>query len=179
VDHALAEQAELQSSNLCKKCSGEIHPSRRWSPLGKRRHSDTRRSFRLMILWWGPCSGLRRSDPTTWTSPGCWRHRKKFPGQESVTTWDAARAQADAAFYDIEETRLRLAEAAKLAFFDYFLVHREQEINAENVQSCRNSVISPKRNTSPIWSRNKTCWQAEVELADLERRQVELQRMHE
>jgi outer membrane protein TolC len=90
-----------------------------------------------------------------------------------------AQAEADAAFQDIEDTRLRLAEAAKLAFFDYFLVHREQEINADNVrimQEFRN-IAQTKYESNLVPQQDVL--QAEVDLADLARRRVELERMNE
>jgi outer membrane protein TolC len=90
-----------------------------------------------------------------------------------------AQAEADAAFQEIEDSRLRLAEAAKLAFFDYFLVRRELEINADNVrimQEFRN-IAQTKYESNLVPQQDVL--QAEVDLADLARRRVELERMDE
>ena len=42
----------------------------------------------------------------------------------------AASADADAMRGDIGDVRLRLSEAARTAFYDYYLARREMEVNA-------------------------------------------------
>jgi outer membrane protein TolC len=45
-----------------------------------------------------------------------------------------ARAEADAAGNEVEATRLQLIEAAKSAFYDYYLVARAVEVNEDTLQ---------------------------------------------
>ena len=89
----------------------------------------------------------------------------------------AAEADADAAFQDAEDARLTVRLAADLAFFDYFLATRLSAINRENTL-----VMNQLRETAQAkYVTNQDALQdllqADVELADLARRQLELDRM--
>lgn len=89
-----------------------------------------------------------------------------------------AQAEANAAGQDVQETRLRLAEVTQVAFLDYYLVCRLEELNRRNV-----GVMTESRDTAQIKYRanqvtQRDILQAEVELAELDRQQVELTRMH-
>lgn len=90
-----------------------------------------------------------------------------------------AQAEADAAFQDIEDARLKLAEAAKLAFFDFYLVQREMEINADNVRIMQAFRKSAQDKYAANLVTQQDILQTEVELADLARRRIELDRMDE
>jgi cobalt-zinc-cadmium efflux system outer membrane protein len=90
-----------------------------------------------------------------------------------------AAAQADAAYYGVEEAKLRLAEVAKVAYFDYFVVRRQRDINAENVgimQEFRN-IARSKYESNLVTQQDLL--QTDVELAELRRRQIELERLDE
>src|SRR5207244_9492835 len=54
-----------------------------------------------------------------------WRGKRSLRGA-------VAAADADAAYQDVEDSRLQVRLAADLAFFEYFLVTRLVAINAEN-----------------------------------------------
>jgi outer membrane protein TolC len=89
-----------------------------------------------------------------------------------------AQAEANAAFQDMQQTRLEIAEAARLAFYDYFLVRRELELNQENrvaVQQFRDTAKS--RFESNLVSQQDVL-QADVAIADVDRRLIELGRMN-
>jgi outer membrane protein, heavy metal efflux system len=90
-----------------------------------------------------------------------------------------AQAEVDAAFQDIEAARIKLREAAKLAFFDYFLVGRELEINSDNVRIMNEFRAVAQNKYASNQVTQQDVLQAEVELADLSRRQIELNRMDE
>jgi outer membrane protein TolC len=47
---------------------------------------------------------------------------------------EAATAQAHAAYHDVLDTRLRITEAAQIAFSDYYQAQRQLEVNTENVK---------------------------------------------
>jgi outer membrane protein TolC len=90
----------------------------------------------------------------------------------------SARGDAGSAFADAQEARLRLIEIAEQAFFDYYLVARQIDLNRWNTD-----VMSQFRETAQAKYRNNQATQqdvlqADVELAQLERRQLELERMN-
>jgi outer membrane protein TolC len=89
----------------------------------------------------------------------------------------AADADADAAFQDAEDSRLQVRLAADLAFFEYFLASRLTEVNRDNariMQQFRDSAQEKYRNNQVT---QQDVLQADLELADLSRRRLELERM--
>ncbi len=88
----------------------------------------------------------------------------------------AASADADAMKGDIGNVRLRLSEAARTAFYDYYLARREAEVNAS---TCR-LLTQYREIAGNMYQVNQTTQQdvlqADVELATLESRQTELTR---
>ena len=88
-----------------------------------------------------------------------------------------ADADADAASNDIEDTRLQLRLASDLAFYEYFLATRLIEINQETTR-----IMLQFRETAQSRYRanqvtQQDVLQGDLELADLARRQLELERM--
>jgi outer membrane protein TolC len=85
-----------------------------------------------------------------------------------------AEAEANAAGLDSQEVRLRLSEAARIAFFDYYLVFRELELNAANSAAVRDfrKTANAKYEASRVTQQDVL--QADVELAKLESREIEL-----
>jgi len=88
----------------------------------------------------------------------------------------AAAAEADAMLGDVGETRLRLAEAARTAFFDYYLAQRQQEVNAEITELVKQfrEMARVKYETGQVMQQDVL--QADVELAGLASRSLELLR---
>jgi outer membrane protein TolC len=65
----------------------------------------------------------------------------------------AAQADAKAAHGDLENARLELMERAENAFYDYYLVRRQLELNLEDetiLRQFRDKAISKYRATKPI-----------------------------
>ncbi len=90
----------------------------------------------------------------------------------------SAKADANAAYADAQETRLRLIETAEEAFFDYYLIARQQDLihwDADVLRQFRDTAQSKYRANQVT---QQDMLQADVELAQLERRQLELERMH-
>ena len=85
-----------------------------------------------------------------------------------------AQAEANAASYDSQEVQLRLTEAARVAFFDDYLVARELDLNAAN----RGEVRKFRETASGLYESNRVTQQdvlqADVELAKLDSREIEL-----
>jgi outer membrane protein, heavy metal efflux system len=93
-----------------------------------------------------------------------------------VLRGSAASADADAMKGDIGDVRLRLSEAARTAFYDYYLACRKTDVNTST-----NRLVTQFREIA--WNKyqvNQTTQQdvlqADVELATLESRRTELTR---
>ena len=79
--------------------------------------------------------------------------------------------------HNMEDSRVRLVEATATAFYDYYLAIHQLELNRQNVE-----VIGDFRNTAQAkYSANQVTQQdvlqADVEMAQQQRRQIELRRM--
>ena len=90
---------------------------------------------------------------------------------------DAARAETSAAQFDVQDTRLQIAQVTRAAFFEYYLVERSKELIDENARA-----MQQLRDTARVKYENNQVTeldvlQADVELTDIERRQIENDRM--
>ncbi|MBI3863187.1 MAG: TolC family protein [Planctomycetia bacterium] len=101
-----------------------------------------------------------------------WGDKRELRGQ-------AAQWNAVAASYDHADLQLRLAEAAQLAFFDYYLVFRQRELNDANLQAVGAFHDTAKSKFESNQVTQQDVLQAEVELARIEQRRVELDQSHE
>jgi outer membrane protein TolC len=93
------------------------------------------------------------------------------------TRGQAAQAEASAAFHDMNDTRLQINQVTRVAFYDYYLVHRELELIDRN-----SAVMREFRDTAQAKYENnqvtqQDVLQADVELADTQRRRIEIERM--
>ena len=89
----------------------------------------------------------------------------------------AAYAASNSAERDVETTRQRLAEVAALAFWDYYAARQQLELNELNAV-----ILESFRDNAEIRYQNglvtqQDILQADVELANLEQRHIELQRI--
>lgn len=111
--------------------------------------------------------------PMGWMVEGS--QRVPWPGKRTLDG-QVARARANAACHEVADTRLRLVESAQMAYFDYFLVARLQELNAATVQLMEQfrSVARTRYETAAVPFQDVL--EANVELADLEARAAELNR---
>lgn len=88
-----------------------------------------------------------------------------------------AGAEAESAAGDIETTRQKLSETAAQAFWEYYLIKRQLELNHESstiLQSFRTNAQN-RYQTGLVTSQDVL--QADIEIANLEQRSIELQRM--
>jgi cobalt-zinc-cadmium efflux system outer membrane protein len=90
-----------------------------------------------------------------------------------------AAADADAACQEVEDSRLQVRLAADLAFYEYFLVTRLLELNGQNVQKMQEFYESAQARYRTNRAEQQDILQAELERADLARRQLELERMRQ
>mgnify|MGYP000055982308 CR=1 FL=1 len=90
----------------------------------------------------------------------------------------AADAEADAAFQDAQDAHLAVRLAAELAYLDYYQAARLRDLNREH-----QAIMQQFRETAQAKYRTglvtqQDVLQAELELAELARRQLELDRMY-
>ena len=98
-----------------------------------------------------------------------WAGKRPLRGQ-------VARAEASSAYMDFQDLRLQLIEATQLAFLDYYLARRELELNAANREQLRQFRETARAKYESGSAPQQDLLQADVELAELGRRQIELQR---
>jgi cobalt-zinc-cadmium efflux system outer membrane protein len=101
--------------------------------------------------------------------------RVPWPGKRQLRG-DISQAEANAAFHDVGEERLRIAEAARLAYYDYFLAHRQLAVLEESqalLESFR-EIAQSKYEAADVEQQDVLL--ADVELAELETRRLELSR---
>jgi len=154
------------------------------------------RSLQAMIAAWRAAAekypqAVALDDPmfTAMTAPASWSSDQVTPayllgGSQKIPWWgkrslrgQVANAEANAACFDVADARLQLTQAAHLAFFDYYLVHRQLELSAANLRSLGEFRDSARRQYEANLVMQQDLLQAEVELAEAERRQIELERM--
>jgi outer membrane protein, heavy metal efflux system len=87
---------------------------------------------------------------------------------------EIARAEADAASRDVDDIRLRLAEATAAALADYYQARRELEINAANVELMTQFREAAKVRYESGQVSAQDVLQADLELAELESRRAEI-----
>jgi outer membrane protein TolC len=97
-----------------------------------------------------------------------WSGKRALRGQ-------VAQAESNAAAFDSQEVQLRLAEATRLAYFDYYLVYREIEINTATSEDFRQFRETANEKYVSNLVTQQDVLQADVELAKLESRRIELE----
>ena len=116
-------------------------------------------------------------DPThdvAWMVEGS--QKLPWPGKRDLRG-QKAQAEASAARLDLDDAEVRLVAATRTALWDYYLVRRQEELNAENrvaVGHFRDTAQSKYRANQVT---QQDVLEADVELAEIERRQFELNRM--
>jgi cobalt-zinc-cadmium efflux system outer membrane protein len=98
-----------------------------------------------------------------------------WPGKRRLRG-NVAQAEANAAYYDVGEQRLRIAEATRNAYYEYFMAHRQMavlEASTKLLTSFRD-VATSKYESAEVEQQDVLL--ADVELAQIERRRLELTR---
>ena len=98
-----------------------------------------------------------------------------WPGKRQLRG-SIARAEANAAYFDIQEQRLRIAEAARLAYYQYFLAHRQLAVLEESTALLRSFRDIALRKFESAEAEQQDVLLADVELAQLERQRLSLAR---
>jgi outer membrane protein TolC len=119
-----------------------------------------------------PTSGLG-GDNGGWMVQGS--QKLPWPGKRELRG-DVACAEAEAMRGDIGDTRLRLAEAARTAFYDYYLAQREMDVNTATGRLLKQFRDIAWNKYQVNQATEQDALQADVELAALESRGAELAR---
>lgn len=98
-----------------------------------------------------------------------------WPGKRQLRG-NIARAEANAAYFDAEEQRLRIAEATRLAYYEYFLAHRQMAVLNESTSLLQGFREIALRKFESAEAEQQDVLLADVELAQLERQRLSLAR---
>gem|GEM_PF-5941369 len=88
----------------------------------------------------------------------------------------AAQADAAALFHDVRDARLQLEQLTRMAFFEYYLVARELELNRKNLELTKEFRQTAQAKYENNQVTQQDVLQADVESATIERRLLELTR---
>ena len=99
-----------------------------------------------------------------------------WPGKRE-SRGSAARSEANAAYQELQDSRLQIAELTRLAFYDFYLAQRDAELNADNLRVTQAYRETALRKYQANLVTQQDVLQADVELAELDRRQIEIDRM--
>lgn len=99
-----------------------------------------------------------------------------YPGKLGLRG-QAAISESAAASDDIEDMRLQLAESAKVAFYDYCLVHRALAVNEESLQLLRDLRKTAEDRFRAAQAPQQDILQADVEIGRQRERGLALERM--
>lgn len=98
-----------------------------------------------------------------------WFGKRYWRGQQ-------AQAGANAAYMEVGNTRLQLIQAAQSAYYDYYLADRQMRLTDENVRSLQAFRDDARKRYEANLVTQQDVLQADVELALLARRHIELER---
>ena len=97
-----------------------------------------------------------------------WHGKRDLRGQ--MAQWEA-----NAMSWDTQEVMLRLASTTRMAFFDYYLVHRELELNTKNVDVMQDFRSTAKSKYEANQVSQQDLSSADLELAKLQQQRLELE----
>lgn len=98
-----------------------------------------------------------------------WHGKRALRGQ--MAEWEAS-----ASSWDADEVQLRLEAAARIAFFDYYLVQRELDLNKRNMEVTQDARSTAKSKYEANQVSEQDLSLADLELAKLEQERIELNR---
>jgi outer membrane protein TolC len=99
-----------------------------------------------------------------------------WPGKLGLRGANAS-AEANAAGNEVEDTRLQLIEAARMAFYDYFLVYRALEVNEEGLKLLETIHKAAEARFKPGLADAQEVFQVDVEIGRKRERGLLLDRL--
>ncbi len=125
------------------------------------------------------------------TAPGAWGSNQveggyrldvsqKFPWPGKLPLRGAnAAAEASAAGRQVDDTRLQLTEAARMAFYDYYLAARAAEVNEEGLRLLREFRQNAETRYQTGLAAQQDVLQADVEIGRQRERLLTVERMRQ
>lgn len=104
--------------------------------------------------------------------------RYPWPGKLDLRG-EVAAAEASAASHDVENVRQQLIESARDAFYDYYLVYRALEVNADSLQLVRRFKQDAEARYRTGQVAQQDILQAEVEIGRLREAEITLERQRQ
>ena len=178
VDDVFAGQAELSLESLIDEVVNRNQSLQAmlaaWRAAAQRYPQAVSLDDPMLMSLLGPASFGKSNVNDSWMIDAS--QKLPWPGKRQLRG-RVARAGTAAAYQEVGGLQLQLAEAATVAFFDYFEASRELELNAENIRRMREfrDIARAKYESAAVTQQDVL--QADVELAELARRDVELVRM--
>ncbi len=99
-----------------------------------------------------------------------WFGKRELRGEQ-------AQAEASAARLDLDDAQVRLVATTRQALWDYYLVRRQGELNAENRAAIGHFRDTAEAKYRAAQATQQDVLESDVELAEIERRRFELNRM--
>jgi outer membrane protein TolC len=100
-----------------------------------------------------------------------------YPGKLKLRG-ENALAEAAAAGHSVGDTRLQLAEAARIAFYDYYLAERGLEVNADSLDLLAKFRANAETRYKTGLVPQQDILQADVEIGREQERRLALEQMH-
>ncbi len=178
VDEIFAGQAELSLDSLVNEVVNRNQSLQAmlaaWRAAAQRYPQAVSLDDPMLASLFGPGSFANPDVNDSWSIDVS--QKVPWPGKRRLRG-GVRRAETGAAYQEVGILQLQLAEAATLAYFDYYEASRELELNAENTKRMREfrSIAVAKVESGQVTQQDVL--QADVELAELARRGVELVRM--
>ncbi len=162
VSEVLARNPDIQSAVAAWQAASQRYPQ-------EFSLEDPMFAYMLGPGSWGNDSGIESAYLVQGSQKVPWPGKRQLRGS-------IAQAQANAAYYETGEARLRIAEVTRLAFYRYFLAHRQLEVLGQSTDLLRSfrEIAQARYESGEVEQQDVLL--ADVELADLERRRLELLR---
>jgi outer membrane protein TolC len=111
---------------------------------------------------------------------GSLRISQKIPlGGKLGLRGQIAQAEANAAGDEMNDVRLQLIESAKIAYYEWYLIHRAQAVNEENLNLLRESRQSAENRVATGKASPQEVLQIDVEIGKQGERVLTLERMRQ
>lgn len=98
-----------------------------------------------------------------------------WPGKRRLRG-NIAQAEANAAYYDVGEQRLRIAESTRFAYYEYYLAHRQLAVLENSTRLLRSFREIALRRFESAQAEQQDVLLADIELGQLERQRLEYRR---
>jgi outer membrane protein TolC len=177
VDDPLAHQGELSVDNLIREILARNQSlaamQAAWRAAAQRYPQAVALDDPMLMTLMAPGSFSDPNHQSSWMAGAS--QQLPWPGKRQLRG-AVARAEMSAAYFDAGDLAVRLAATGRNAYYAYFLSYRELELlneNARRLQEFRDLARTQYESKSVT---QQDFLQAEVELAELDRQRIEIER---